>query len=284
MIDGIGLEKIRAGIRRFPRGISDGPVCLERYSKATRRIVWVLREVNHQGDDQWDLADFLCNHLFDYPRWHCTFGLVAKMSRALLQHPMPEVLPCASAREAADSIRDVAVVNIKKTGGSGRTCWPSLVEDARAFRPLVDRQLAAMDPDIVIAAGTFELMPGLGGSSRWRVIRTYHPGQTRLTHEAVYAGILGDLAAMNYPSDEPAAAIVGITEKEEFQMPAVALSGAVVVENNGAMIRWKKKCEKCGWVDGSTTSQTSPSRNATTSTSFSCPKCKNHQSVKLQGS
>jgi hypothetical protein len=66
-------------------------------------------------------------------------------------------------------------------------------------------------------------------------------------------------------------------------MPAVALTGAVIIEQKGNTIRWKKKCEKCGWVDSSTTSQSAPSRNATSSSGFSCPKCKNRQNVKIQG-
>jgi hypothetical protein len=70
---------------------------------------------------------------------------------------------------------------------------------------------------------------------------------------------------------------------QEKEMPAVALAGAVIVESKGAMIRWKKKCEGCGWFDGSTANQTAPSRNATASSSFSCPRCKNHQTIKIQG-
>ena len=66
-------------------------------------------------------------------------------------------------------------------------------------------------------------------------------------------------------------------------MPAVALTGAVIIEETGNTMRWKKKCEKCGWVDGSTTSQSAPGRSSSTTSSFSCPKCKNHQQVRIQG-
>lgn len=192
MVDRSELEKIREDIRRCS-GIPDGPVCLDRYLTAPRRIVWVLREVN-SSDRDWELPDLLCNHLFESSRWYCTYGLVAKVSRALLQCPVPEQLPSTSASEAAGFLRDVAVINVKKTGGGRRINQPSLAQGARAFRQIVVRQLEALDAHILIAAGTSRFLPDL--NLRARIVRTYHPGQSRLTHAAFYESLVGVLGAV----------------------------------------------------------------------------------------
>jgi hypothetical protein len=205
VIDYATLEHLKAEILKHDLGVSDGPVCVERYSVAVRRIVWVLREP-HTDEGRWDLGDFLCNKLLGCRGWHCTYGLVAKVSRALLQRSIPNVLPVTSAKEAADSIRDVAVVNVKKTGGSRRVHRRTLREGAEVFRSILERQLAALDPEIVIAAGTFDLVPclvataagTLRSASRTQIIRTYHPGQTRLTHQVLYSSILEDLVSNGY--------------------------------------------------------------------------------------
>lgn len=66
---------------------------------------------------------------------------------------------------------------------------------------------------------------------------------------------------------------------------AIALKGAIIIAEKGTTMVYKRKCEKCGWIDTSTVQATAPSsRNAKTSSSFSCPKCRNRQSVEIQGS
>jgi len=65
---------------------------------------------------------------------------------------------------------------------------------------------------------------------------------------------------------------------------AVALSGAVIIQQQGSSLKYKKKCEKCGWVDNSTVSTSSPSKNSTSTTYFTCPKCRNNQKIMIQGS
>ena len=66
---------------------------------------------------------------------------------------------------------------------------------------------------------------------------------------------------------------------------AIALSGAIIIEEKGSQMKYKRKCEKCGWVDNSTVSTSAPmSKSNTTTSHFFCPKCKNNQNIKIQGS
>lgn len=64
---------------------------------------------------------------------------------------------------------------------------------------------------------------------------------------------------------------------------AIVLQGAVIIEQQGTNMKYKRKCEKCGWIDGSTVSSSSPSKNSKTNSTFSCPKCKNNQRIEIQG-
>lgn len=64
---------------------------------------------------------------------------------------------------------------------------------------------------------------------------------------------------------------------------AAALQGCVIVEDQGSRIRYKKKCEKCGWVDGSTVNDYAPMKGSTRESSFYCPECKVTQKVRIQG-
>jgi hypothetical protein len=64
---------------------------------------------------------------------------------------------------------------------------------------------------------------------------------------------------------------------------AVALSGAVILKQEGSRLTYKQKCEKCGNLSSSTISCGAPSVGSTLVTSFSCSKCKNSQRVQIKG-
>lgn len=73
--------------------------------------------------------------------------------------------------------------------------------------------------------------------------------------------------------------------KTEHQYSAVALKGAVITEVDSITktLKYKRKCETCGFVDNSTYRCNIPVSGTTTS-SFLCTKCKNVQEIAIQGS
>jgi len=194
MIDADELDRIKQEIRNLG-GISDGPVSMPRYQRARKKIVWVLREP-HESDPQktWDLSDFLANP-FVYPRWHCTYGLIAKVSYALLLDPPASELPVLTARNAVDSLKDVAVINVKKTGGMAQCNWKKLKAGASQFREILKRQIEALSPDIIITGGTAEFLTGVPVGSKTKTIPIYHPSQTRLEHASIYKRIYEAITA-----------------------------------------------------------------------------------------
>ena len=67
---------------------------------------------------------------------------------------------------------------------------------------------------------------------------------------------------------------------------AIALSGAVIVDDSGPMIRFEEKCERCGAMQPGVRSTTRHAIGDTASrlrSSFKCVKCGNHQDVEIRG-
>lgn len=209
-------EQIAADVSRcHPEAVLDGPVVPERYHNASPRIMWILREPN--GTGPWDLREFLRNHsdsgLFGYQNWHSTYGALVKISHGLAKGLSALEVGGLQAHEVVDTIRDVAVINVNKKGGSSRVCWKKLRENAEEFSSSVERQILALKPDIIIAAGTADLLPHsyrtrltpvddkviaaveLGHS--W-LVKCYHTAQRRLTHMELYGEILRALEKANW--------------------------------------------------------------------------------------
>ena len=65
---------------------------------------------------------------------------------------------------------------------------------------------------------------------------------------------------------------------------AIALTGCVIVDQDGRMMQYRKKCESCGETQPGTTSCAIPGKYSKKTSSFRCYKCKNRQKVVIQGS
>ena len=64
----------------------------------------------------------------------------------------------------------------------------------------------------------------------------------------------------------------------------VAEQGCFIVEDKGTLMKYKKKYEKCGYVEtGGGTLTTAPRKFQKRTTSFKCPKCKTMQKVVIGG-
>ena len=65
---------------------------------------------------------------------------------------------------------------------------------------------------------------------------------------------------------------------------AVALTGCVIVDQDGRTMKYRKKCESCGEIQPGTTTSAIPGKYSKRNSSFRCYKCKNRQKVAIQGS
>ena len=63
---------------------------------------------------------------------------------------------------------------------------------------------------------------------------------------------------------------------------AIAISGAVIVEN-GSRMKYRQKCDKCGHSPSTVIAIGAPTGANKLTTSFKCPKCGNQQRVEIAG-
>jgi len=70
-------------------------------------------------------------------------------------------------------------------------------------------------------------------------------------------------------------------QQEPRRLRVAALCGAIIVDDDGTLVTYKKKCESCGQLDPGTTRM--QIRSGVTSGSFRCTKCGQMQETKIQG-
>jgi hypothetical protein len=91
----------------------------------------------------------------------------------------------------------------------------------------------------------------------------------------------GVLAAADAPAEKPAAAAAKTQTGPKRKARALAISGAVIVSQDGETAFYRKKCPKCGHEE--TGRSRTPIRNGTIRVSYFCPKCRKVQQAVIQG-
>ena len=81
--------------------------------------------------------------------------------------------------------------------------------------------------------------------------------------------------------DEPQSPAADSKKKPPAKARATAVSGAVIVSQDGAFVKYRKKCTHCGCEDSSTRGM--PIRVGATRDTFFCPKCRKKREVVIQG-
>ena len=126
----------------------DGIIDYETYIRAKPKILFVMKEVN-----QWpggDLREMLRNGPV-YPMWHT----VARWAAGILRGfpPFDEI----NKHEVfVESIRSIATINLKKISGQGYANMSIVNAFAFMDRHLLLDQIQMINPDIIVAGGTFD--------------------------------------------------------------------------------------------------------------------------------
>lgn len=126
----------------------DGIVDYETYVQANRKVLFVMKEVN-----QWDGGD-LREMLRKGPRyqmWHT----VARWAAGILRGfpPFDEI---DKYEVLVESIRSIATINLKKTSGEASADMSVINAFALMDRQLLLDQIQMINPDIIVAGGTFD--------------------------------------------------------------------------------------------------------------------------------
>ncbi len=147
-----GGEMKKPGAMRSPVRVTDGIVDPDRWWKASVRVLWLLREVNdirqtREGDGGGGLPATLRNSSRDMdangvPTW----GPVAKVTYGLLNLEQPWASWAHRTDIYHPTLRSIAVVNIKKTGGGAVSKWKELEKAYEANKVALLEQIREADP------------------------------------------------------------------------------------------------------------------------------------------
>ncbi len=152
----------------------DGIVDVDLYNKQRLRILWVLREPN--GGD-FPFMDFL-RDVTVYPKWEKSYGLVAKVSRIILD----ELFDNEAEWNYSDPkvIRRIALINVKKTEGAGTVNWKEMTKFFNENKDMLNQQIAEINPGLIICGGTEYYVRKLGVQG-CPTIYLCHPGVRPVT-------------------------------------------------------------------------------------------------------
>lgn len=171
----------------------DGIVNLDTYRKAKMRILWILKEVNHDGDvSDWDMREILateikCDDRGIVPGWEKVFAPIIYATYGILHnkqwHEIPNYWDDPS---IVDILNSIAHMNVKHTAGGSTIHHTSLEQAYLENRKALLVKINEIDPDIIIYGGTYYLFEDDMESINKKDIKhisAYHPGQRTLRQE-----------------------------------------------------------------------------------------------------
>lgn len=173
----------------------DGIVNLEFYNKSETKILWILKEVNHDGDlDDWNMSKILQKLKTEYgvekgfektfaPIVHLSYGIInkKKWSEVPYHYDEPSII---------DILNQIAYINVKKTAGSSSIHFSSLEKAYKENKEMLYKQINEINPDIIIYGGTYYLFENDNNymliNKDIKHISAYHPSQRSITHEKYF--------------------------------------------------------------------------------------------------
>ena len=154
--------------------IRDGIVCPEQWFSQKVRPLFLLKEA-YNGTDDWDLIqDHLLTRAKTGP--HITWKRVAQWTRGLL-HTSSTYL-CPFTDEASmhylgnEDLRQVAVVNVKKSAGAKSSSQDIILRYAEYDRAELRREITLIDPTIIICGYTISALNIIMG---YNIKERYNP-------------------------------------------------------------------------------------------------------------
>lgn len=136
--------------------ISDGLVDKVKWqAEDNKKILFVLKEA-YGGDENWSLTEWL-SELNDYPKiWkriiEWTYGIHNTTETSIAGYS-PKIC-----EENKDLIKNIAVLNIKKSRGKSRSNYEEIKKYARDDRDEIREQIKIISPNIIVCGSTFSAL------------------------------------------------------------------------------------------------------------------------------
>ncbi|WP_312207927.1 hypothetical protein [Epilithonimonas hominis] len=173
----------------------DGIVNADKYSKIHPKILWILKEVNHDGSlENWNMSEILQDIKADYgieKGFEKTFASIVHLSYGIINKKNWSEVPYHYDEPSIiDILSEIAYINVKKTAGSSTTHTASLERAYEENKTQLFEQINEINPNIIIYGGTFHLFENdikmQISSHNIKHISAYHPAQRCITHEEYF--------------------------------------------------------------------------------------------------
>ena len=148
--------------RGFKTFIYDGAVNYERYENTSPRICFFLKEAySQENSSDWNLTQrlsegFMTRMWGNVAEW--TYGIINTTITAL---PQKQHL---SAKQKAELLQKIAVVNIKKSDGKKQSNYEDLLACTVADQLFLQQELQILNPDVIVCGYNSSLLRFLYGA------------------------------------------------------------------------------------------------------------------------
>ncbi|MCK4426986.1 MAG: hypothetical protein KAW16_00730 [candidate division Zixibacteria bacterium] len=130
----------------------DGVVDEDRFEKARRRILFILRETNdfpESNEFRGDLRTFLSQTL-KWQLWHA----VGRWACGIL-NDFPDYRECDDRQKIHNAIRQIAIINLKKITGGSWSDLDEINETAHRDKEFIKKEVDIIDPQVIVTCGTW---------------------------------------------------------------------------------------------------------------------------------
>ena len=143
--------------------ISDGSVCPEVWNDRTTgpKIAFILKEA-YGETESWSLTDWIretqpaCNIWYRVTEW--TYGLLNTTAERIARYAPDRISFEESKERPNEWLGQIAIVNLKKSGGKSSSNYGEISAYAAADREEIIRELELLDPDIIVCGSTADAL------------------------------------------------------------------------------------------------------------------------------
>lgn len=164
----------------------DGIINKEYFRKSKVKILWILREVNHDGDiSDWDMTKIIPQIIIKTGiqlGWEKTFGPIVYATYGILNKKLWDEIPYYyDEPEIVNVLKEIAYINVKKTAGISKTNFKELESAFNEGKDRLFEEINKINPDVIVYGGTFYLfekdIENRIINKNTKHINAYHPSQ-----------------------------------------------------------------------------------------------------------
>ena len=191
----------------FKNPVYDGITSITNYLKATKRILWILKEANKSSQkDSWYHRDFH-KDITVYNKWKATYKRIIYTSYGILNnqrnwYKIPWIQNDSTINDI-NVMKQIAIININKSGGTSVSDNSFIQKVYVEKKNFILKQIKSIEPDIIInCSSVYELTEDLKNIYKLRknkysyssnqiiLLEAYHSNARNITDEEYFNGIV----------------------------------------------------------------------------------------------